>query len=125
MTRYAGGGVWSHPMKHIIRMVVIAIAFASLLGASPLLAQHATEPDEKPAPVDNDPWYCGLICLAGNYVGCQCGGAPDPTTCRRGCQDALYIGMNRCSRYDPADARFAACIQGAEEGFDDCMAACG
>lgn len=55
----------SRPMKRIARMVVMVAAFVSLLSASPLLAQRVTEPDERPAPVDNDPWYCSLLFCSG------------------------------------------------------------
>lgn len=62
-------------MKHIARMVVMAIAFASLLSASPLLAQRVTEPDEKPAPTEQS-LFCAFACwLSGSgagLVGCSC-----------------------------------------------------
>ncbi len=62
-------------MKHIVRMVVMAVAFASLLSASPLFAQRVKEPDEKPAPSEQSLW-CTFACFlggeVGGFAGCDC-----------------------------------------------------
>ena len=112
-------------MKHIVRIAVVAVVLASLLGSSPLLAQRVKEPDVKPAPVDNDPWYCGIVCLVGSYFGCVCGGATDPTACLRGCQEVLYTEMGKCAKsYQESDPEYANCIRFVNEWNDRCQATC-
>lgn len=109
-------------MKHIVRMVVMAVAFASLLSASPMLAQRVTEPEQKPAPVDDDSWYCFMVCWAGPALGCRCDAAMDPTACLEGCKNHMYSQMNGCHALQAE--QMEECIDSLHRENDECQASC-
>ncbi|GEM_PF-4100311 len=113
-------------MKHIVRMVVMAVAFVCFFSASPLFAQRVKEPDEKPAPTDES-LLCRLACWGGigGLFGCDCGGGANPTDCQRHCQEALYMKMQQCRGLDVEDPEYAACIEDANQMNEECLQACG
>jgi hypothetical protein len=110
-------------MKHIVRMVVMAVAFVCFFSASPLLAQRVTEPDEKPAPTDQS-LFCEFACwLAGSgasLVGCSCNADANDlcihkTVERYGSANKGEVARNYC----------LGCCDGISEyGANACIALC-